>query len=44
MCPVRAGGPLTGDGWERILVVHQTGRTDALGSGALQPLEGCQFP
>ena len=40
---VRAGGPLTGDGWERILVVHQTGRTDALG-GALQPLEGCQFP
>jgi len=43
MCPVRAGGPLTDDGWERILVVHQTGRTDALG-GALQPLEGCQFP
>ena len=40
---VRAGGPLTGDGWERILVVHQRGRTDALG-GALQPLEGCQFP
>jgi len=40
---VRAGGPLTGDGWERILVVHQTGRTDALG-GALQPLEGCQYP